>query len=170
MRGFANFGDPRLPERFWSKVAPCPMSGCWLWTAATFTKGYAQFAAPRQSDGTRPIPFAGHRLAFETLVGPVEQGLQIDHLCRVRCCVNPAHLESVTASVNMKRSTAGAVRQRLASLITHCPAGHEYTPCNTLFGVAIGRHRYRRCRICKNKGNREYAAGRRLAERTADVR
>jgi HNH endonuclease len=73
-------------------------AGCWLWTKAVFTQtGYAE-----TWDGIRPR--TGHRYAYETIVGPVPEGLVLDHLCNVRRCVNPAHLEPVTQRENLRRA------------------------------------------------------------------
>src|ERR1044071_9710556 len=96
--------DPRLPDRFWSKVQPCPMSGCWLWCATIRANGYGVFGFRSQK---KKQSRAAHRVSFETLVGTVSKGLEIDHLCRVRSCVNPAHLEAVTKQENIRRGNAG---------------------------------------------------------------
>jgi hypothetical protein len=97
------FGDQRLPERFWTKVQVGP-GGCWLWTARLTEKGYGDFyLGPGH---TR----RAHRVAYLTLVGPVEGPL--DHLCRVRRCVNPAHVEPVSSPENTRR---GALDRRLAA-------------------------------------------------------
>jgi hypothetical protein len=80
-------------------------------------------------------PLAAYRVAYILLVGPIPEGLQLDHLCRVASCVNPAHLEPVTQQENIRRQLAA---------ITHCPKGHEYTPENT----GHDRHGGRYCRIC----------------------
>jgi len=80
--------------RFWSYV---DASGpCWEWTGATFREGYGMF----QVDGA---PVLTHRYVWELLVGPIPEGLEIDHLCRVRHCVNPDHLEPVTSAENSRR-------------------------------------------------------------------
>jgi hypothetical protein len=121
----ANFGDLRLPERFWDKVAPCPISGCWLWTASTSQKGYGSFVVRTRHN------VAAHRVTFEVLVGPIPRGLEIDHrVCRVRCCVNPSHLEAVTHVENIRRAdySNNGSRERAR---THCPRGHEYNAENT---------------------------------------
>jgi hypothetical protein len=126
---FADFGDPRLPEKFWSKCAPEPNSGCWLWHAAHIETGYGKFLYAGRLWFT-------HRLAYTLLVDEIEEGLVIDHLCRTTCCVNPAHLEPVTNKVNMER---GAIAMR-----THCPSGHPYDQTNT--------YEYRgnrQCRVCR---------------------
>lgn len=129
----AQFMDPRLPERFWDKVSPCPMTGCWLFVGAQAPTGYGSIRV-------NGIGYTAHRFAYEMLVGAVSDGLQIDHLCRVRCCCNPAHLEAVTQRENIRRGDAGArFRTR-----THCFAGHEYTPANTRIRIRDGVT----CRVC----------------------
>src|ERR1035437_5332864 len=86
------FGDPRLPRRFWDKVDPNgPLfngTPCWLWKAST-AKGYGHFRASRK------VVYA-HRLSYETLIEPIPKGLEPDHLCRNTTCVNPHHIEPVT--------------------------------------------------------------------------
>lgn len=88
-------------DRLWSKVNKTDT--CWLWTAAT-EKGYGLY----RHDGRLS---KAHRVVYELLVGPVPTGLDLDHLCRVRNCVNPAHLEPVTRAVNLRR---GAEARRAA--------------------------------------------------------
>lgn len=84
-------------HRFWAKVDIDPPSGCWLWTGAVDeATGYGRFWT---ADG---LGYA-HRIAHELFVGPIPAGLDIDHLCRVRRCVNPAHLEPVTRRENLLR-------------------------------------------------------------------
>lgn len=139
-----NWGDTRLPERFWNKTIPEPMSGCWLWTGQIRKDGYPLFWDIDVRKMTR-----AYHWPFRVIHGPMPAGLDHDHLCRVRCCVNPAHLEAVTRSVNVRR---GLAPDRIASFNrnkTHCPAGHEYTPENT--GIAKSSktpNGYRFCRIC----------------------
>lgn len=84
------FGDPRLPKRFWSKVTPGP--NCWLWTACSDRNGYGMF----HLDGRMRL---AHRVAYAALAGPIGD-LDIDHKCRMRGCVNPAHLQAVTTKEN----------------------------------------------------------------------
>lgn len=128
------FGDPRMPERFWSKVRVDP-SGCWIWTGSIDPKGYGRFAIKRDQ-GRR-----AHRVAVTHLVGPIPAGLECDHLCRVPCCVNPAHIELVTGTENNSRSMSPtAVNKRK----THCMNGHAFTEENT----KIDGMGSRRCRIC----------------------
>lgn len=100
-----------------------------------------------------------HRLVYTALAGDIPDGLQLDHLCRVRHCVNPDHLEPVTQSENNRRSGAAisAVRRMQANATaakrtkTHCQRGHPFD----LFNTRIEATGQRRCRACKNAGQRE---------------
>ena len=103
------FGDSRLPPRFWAKVrigsvpADRPDLGpCWEWTAAQNDQGYGFFRVGSRTDGTNRLVRA-HRLAYETLIGPIPEGLESDHLCRNRPCANPGHIEPVTSALNNHR-------------------------------------------------------------------
>jgi hypothetical protein len=137
-------------ERLMSKVRVDGIFGCWVWTAAKSGSGYGQiFYRGRQQNA--------HRVAYQLLVGAITPGLELDHLCRNRPCVNPAHLEPVTSSENKRRSPLTG-RGRHANrpggnngngLRTACRQGHAFTPANT-YQRADGR----RCRTC----NRDSAA------------
>jgi len=117
-----------LAERFMNKVEPEPNSGCWLWVGTSAGVGerrdqilsgsYGMAYVSRQ----RPKVFA-HRLAWELFRGPIPEGFTVDHLCRVRRCVNPAHLEPVSLRDNILRGTAVSA---IAARKTHCPRGHPY--------------------------------------------
>lgn len=109
-------------------------SGCWVWTAAMQRGGYGLFHADKLT--------SAHRVAYEHYVGAIPPGLQIDHLCRNRACVNPAHLEAVTQSENIRR---GMVGQPQAAR-THCPHGHAYTAANT---YRVPKTGHRLCRTCE---------------------
>lgn len=86
-----------LADRLWSRVVRGEV--CWLWTAGKQGAGYGVFAF----EGTKRL---AHRAAYEVSVGPIPNGLVIDHLCRVRACVNPAHLEAVTPDENTRRGAS----------------------------------------------------------------
>ena len=123
-------------ERFWSRVdKSAGEDGCWLFVGWLDGQGYGSFNSRRIS---------AHRFAYELVVGPIPVGYQIDHLCRVRNCVKPAHLEAVTARENTRRSlsVAGTNGRK-----THCIHGHAFSLENT----RIDLEGKRVCRICKRK-------------------
>ncbi len=101
------FGDQRLPPRFWAKIAVGD-DGCWVWVAGRNEHGYGLFKAPG------PKQTRAHRYAYTVLVGAIPEGLVLDHVCCVRACVNPAHLEPVTQTVNMARGWARRNGQAVA--------------------------------------------------------
>jgi hypothetical protein len=118
-----------LPDRFWPKVDKASDSnGCWLWTASIKTTGYGQIKG-----GDKML--LAHRVAYELVNGPIPVGMSIDHLCRVRSCVNPEHLEVVSMAENVRRATVKS----------HCLRGHEFTPENIYHRP--DNHR-RQCRAC----------------------
>lgn len=119
-------------ERFWEKVDKT--ENCWLWTAC-IKHGYGQFMVRRRS-------VMAHRWSYEHVNGPIPEGLDIDHLCRVRNCVNPAHLEAVSRRVNVLRGY-GACAQFARK--NACSNGHPYTEENTFYRSDGGR----RCLICR---------------------
>lgn len=121
--------------RFWSKVRED--DGCWIWSAGRVSAGYGVFWA----DGKTRL---AHRLAYEEMVGPVPDGLHLDHLCRRTSGVNPWHLEPVTARENVIRSDGPTMTARRHAATTHCKWGHEFTPDNTY----RQRNGGRTCRAC----------------------
>lgn len=139
-----------IQERFWPKVDKTDT--CWLWTSTTTPNGYGQISRGGRNAG---MAYA-HRVAYELLVGPIPEGLTIDHLCRVRNCVNPAHLEAVDHRTNVLRSESWtAINARK----TECPHGHPYDDTNTV----IGTKGERRCRTCVNARTKAWREKRRAA-------
>jgi hypothetical protein len=125
-------------------------TGCWLWTGSVQAgrgAGYGRLTV----DGGRKL---AHRVSYEHLVEPIPAGLQLDHLCTVRNCINPDHLEPVTQQENLRRSPCHISVLNAAK--THCAQGHEYTPENTYIWVGKGKTQ-RNCRSC----NSAYSAKRR---------
>lgn len=122
-------------------------TGCWLWTGQVRTNGYGQ--APT---GKRKGRAAAHRFVYEFHMGPIPEGLELDHLCSTPLCVNPEHLEPVTHAENVRRGRSGAHNK----VKTACPQGHKYDEVNTKWYQ--GR---RYCRACANAdGKRRRAAKR----------
>lgn len=122
-------------DDLWAMAIPEPNSGCLLWLGVVNQFGYGRYQK-RQA----------HALAYELAVGPIPEGMEPDHLCRVHCCIEPRHLEPVTRLVNLQRSPLG-ILTRLGDMNrnkTHCPYGHPYDVVNTL-----RTKRGRVCRICK---------------------
>lgn len=126
-----------MEERFWTKVERIPEAGCWIWTGATAC-GYGYLMDADQK--VRPA----HRISFEMHAGPIPVGLDLDHLCRVRCCVNPAHLEPVTRVVNISRGLSMEATRASKAAITHCPNGHAYEGDN----LYVHPRGARVCRAC----------------------
>ncbi len=121
-----------------SRVEFDPFGGCWLWSGALdTTTRYGRFRN-RQA----------HRLSYAAFVAPVPDDLVIDHKCRVRCCVNPAHLRVVTRQINAVENNIGPAALNFAK--THCSAGHPFDDANT----SIRPDGSRRCRACDRGGYR----------------
>jgi hypothetical protein len=131
-----------MDERFWEVVEKT--ATCWVWTGHHDSSGYGS----AYTTGRRYV--LAHRWAYESVNGPVPRGLELDHLCRVRLCVRPDHLEAVTHLENMRRSSI-ATR-------THCASGHEYTPENTRVHVKANGWSRRYCRTCEKRWAADYRA------------
>lgn len=135
-------------ERFWSKVNKTET--CWLWTDALDGCGYGRMAMGSRTTTTYRV--SAHRYAYELLVGDIPEGLELDHLCRVRHCVNPDHLEPVTHLVNIMRGESPVSHNGEK---THCPQGHEYSEENTRWYTRPGADRPGRyCRECARADNK----------------
>ena len=142
-----------VEERFWAKVDKT--DGCWLWTGAKTKAGYGNVMWQGRN-------WVAHRVSYSLLVGPVPEGLDLDHTCHNgdqscagglgcphRCCVNPAHLEPVTRSVNLIRGKT-LIAEQVAK--THCPQGHPYDAANTY----VTKRGSRQCRICAKASNAQW--------------
>lgn len=129
--------------RFDSWVAVEPNTGCHLWLGAPDRKGYGRFHIARK------VVFA-HRANYVRHVGPIPDGLDLDHLCRTPACVNPEHLEPVSNDENIRRGEwrARASAQRRSR--THCPQGHPYSGDN----LYIKPNGARDCKTCLRRRRR----------------
>lgn len=114
-------------EKFWANVSPEPNSGCWIWAGTTQRNGYGHH---RYGGRGGPSELA-HRFSYRIHKGEIPNGFDLDHLCRVRCCVNPDHLEPVTRKENINRSgLVGKWKRELGAkrpwlIKTHCRYGHK---------------------------------------------
>ena len=126
-------------QRFFAKVnfvGPVPelrpdLGPCWLWTGATGSHGYGHLKVNGRC-------VLSHRWSYEYVVGTIPHGLESDHLCRVRACVRPTHLEPVTRRENLRRGQGHGSE-------THCPQDHPYSGKN----LYIGPSGWRYCRACR---------------------
>jgi HNH endonuclease len=141
-----------IDERFWDKVdfedPIFPENGCMLWKDGWKSFGYPRFSVGRRGQRKN---FYAYRWLYEHLNGPLPEGTELDHLCRVRHCVNPNHLEPVPHLENLRRSPIHSMSK------THCPQGHPYTSENTRI-----KGTRRVCRICESlyrKKKKEKYAG-----------
>lgn len=141
--------DEATIERFMRFVMPVPESGCWLWTGATLRHGYGCFHVTSKRSAQ------AHRIAYEIFKGPIQQGLTIDHLCKVKPCVNPDHMEAVTQRENVLRGEAKAAQQARQ---TSCKNGHPLDGANLMVD---GNHRH--CRTCYVAYQCQYNERRRAA-------
>lgn len=147
--GRIKFTELEIIDSFISKInknGPIPennpkLGPCWLWTGGLNPKKYGTFSKHGKTA-------SAHKTSYEFFIGPVAKGLQLDHLCRVRHCVNPKHLEPVTGKVNQNRGLVNQNKYR-----THCPEGHKYDYTNPKTG-------WRRCSICFNKNRQQWRLNR----------
>lgn len=123
-----------LPSNMQTKIQ-ITVAGCWSWTGGVNSRGYGVVWVTSRA-------FLSHRVAYELLVGPIPDQLEIDHLCQVKRCCNPAHLEPVTHLVNMSR-TAQARK-------THCTHGHPLSGTNLLIKPRANGRVIRNCRTCRD--------------------
>lgn len=120
--------DARLPNHVVKYISPEPNSGCWLWDGAVTNKGYPVTSKLR-----------AHRVVYTKLVGPIPNGLVLDHKCRVRCCCNPDHLEPITNRENILRGVGVAAVNAVKMV---CDSGHS------LSDAYVSKKGHRTCRAC----------------------
>lgn len=123
----------RLPQRFQSKIQPCPTSGCWIWTGYWNPDGYGHVRYEQKTN-------LAHRAVFRLLRGAIPEGFDLDHLCAVPACVNPEHLEVVPHRENLARSLSSSAH---ALRTGFCKRGHAAWVNHTNGG--------RYCRVCQNE-------------------
>lgn len=122
-----------ISERLWAKVDKTDT--CWLWMGTRNGVGYGLISAGKAGEQPRLV----HRVAYELLVGPIPKGMQLDHLCRIRHCVHPEHLEIVTNRENNLR----VPHIQEARARTHCIHGHLWATNEARVGTR------RACRSCR---------------------
>lgn len=123
-------------ERFWSHVERRSEDECWPWRGTISVKGYGRAWLGKNH---KPRATGAHRMAYELTVGPIPDGLTIDHLCRVRHCVNPKHLEPVSGRENTMRGESFSARLARQAKCIH---GHEFNP---LIQLSQGRRQCSQC-------------------------
>lgn len=124
-------------DKFWRKVERTPT--CWLWNGPKNKSGYGYFSFGKQFK-------RAHRLSYEEVRGEIPKGMVLDHICRIRNCVNPDHLRIVTNAENV---LIGIGPTAINARKTHCPQGHEYTKENTY--KAQSKDAGRNCIICRKQ-------------------
>lgn len=150
----ANLERPTLVERFYANVTLADVNACWPWRGSTDVYGYGRLKVGGVKVGEPKRTVKAHRFSYELNVGPIPDGLTLDHVkargCTMRHCVNPSHLEPVTDKVNILRGDAPSALFARRML---CPRGHGYTQYNG----------YRRCHTCLNEKERRERAAKREA-------
>jgi len=141
-----------VPRRIIPAVRVNPATGCWDWIGNCTEKGYGRVYI-RPERRYRPA----HRAMYERLMGPVAEGIVIHHRCENPGCINPQHLEPLSAGENVRRGPNSGYKRRW----TICPNSHPYTPENT----KVDARGYRLCRVCERKRGRQAARRQRLRRR-----
>jgi hypothetical protein len=118
-------------------------TGCFIWQGGKDSRGYGRICVGSRTDGSRRMRKV-HRVAWEHLRGPIPEGLQLDHLCRVTSCWNPAHLEPVTPAENSRRWSL---------TVTACPQGHAYD--EHAYTSRVGKKQCRVCRAARHAARQE---------------
>lgn len=149
-------------EKFFDRVEATGF--CWLWRGEVTDKGYGRSYLQGKT-------LYAHRQSYQMLIGPIPEGLTLDHLCRIRNCVNPDHLEPVTLEENLARAKRF---RNLANTHTrtrkpkrregYCHNGHELTPDNVLIGKRSNGAERRQCKVCQHEVQERYRRSRGIPE------
>ena len=126
-------------QRIFDNSIPEPNSGCWLWVGSIDKCGYGK------TSGAYSL---AHRLSYAAFIGEIPKGLEVDHLCKQRCCVNPDHLEAVTHAVNVSRGDYTSNHRNGRK--THCQKGHPLSGDNLYVERRNGVPVNRRCKACRS--------------------
>ncbi len=141
-----DYGDQRLPPRFWAKVLRDENTGCWLWMGGKTRSGYGVvYTGNSRANNSQTT---SHRHAYNMLVARIEDGLDADHQCKVRACCNPDHIRPVTRRQNLDNSNSISTVNRLKE---ECPAGHRYSADNTY----VLPNGWRQCKTCRRANDRK---------------
>lgn len=133
----------RFEERYWVN----PKTGCWEWQLSLIKAGYGDFCF-------KMVKESAHRFGYRLYKGSIPKGMHIDHLCRVRSCVNAEHLEVVTPRVNSLRGESPMAK---SARKTHCKNGHPFDEKNTFHQTGKDKKKWRNCRICRNTYRLSYS-------------
>lgn len=131
-----------VEQRFWAKVAKS--DDCWNWTGSISGRGYGRMQTPASSSS------AAHRISYILHHGMIGDGMVVDHICRNKLCVNPAHLRAVTPKQNTLENSASVTAINAAK--THCAKGHPFSGDNLL--AQPGERRCRQCQRGYDKARR----------------
>lgn len=154
MESFPWLESGKLPPNVANKISRLTESGCWEWGAAK-TGGYGVV----QWNGRIR---RAHRVVYELLRGPISDGLETDHLCRNRACVNPDHIEPVPQKVNNARSESASAKHARQ---THCKRGHPFSSDNTYIAKRERGKQERFCReCCRERDRQRYAQRKEVSE------
>jgi hypothetical protein len=140
--------------------------GCWQWTGSLHPNGYGNIGVQFGAGRANRRQLLAHRVSYEIHLGPIPAGLTLDHLCRNRACVNPAHLDPVSERENILRSTGPAA---VNAAKTHCKRGHELTGDNLKLNKGKGGRQIRCCRECGRLHKRNFRARRAALHGTGDA-
>lgn len=132
-------GVATLPWRMAAKIVPDEATGCWNWTGTKSDSGYGRVSIDGRAH-------QAHRIAYEILRAQIPDGMQIDHLCRNRACLNPDHMEPVTQRENIMRGESVSARNARRN---HCNRGHEYVQGSFIMERSKSGL-MRRCLICQD--------------------